>query len=352
VSAGLVVLGSWKGINLILLLAYGLVALFVVNAAIAWRGPLRLRASRVDTGPVFAGTPAERVVELSNPTDQPLAGGWVREGGAGVRLFWPAGRLGPGETIRLTRPIRLPDRGRIAFEPLLVRGGFPFGLVRFHREWGGPAELVVLPRLGRLHLGHFQRWLERTTRGDGRSRPRAQQIPVAEAAVHGLRPYRAGDSPRLIHWRSSARRGELMVREFEEPMPHHDLLLVVDPGAAGPAAEAAVSLAATVCWEWCRHRADQVALVATSGPAVPGGTGPEHGRRLLETLAELPAGEADGVPPGLTGLAPARAPVLLVTPTPTGRLVDGLRQRAGQRLAVIDATSPPDFYSPPPPPED
>src|SRR5262249_49364986 len=63
-----------------------------------------------------------------------------------------------------------------------------------------------------------------------RRRRRPRRHPTAQAEFHGLRAFRSGDSPRWIHWRTSARCGELMVREFEDVPPDH-LVLVVEPVA-------------------------------------------------------------------------------------------------------------------------
>jgi len=60
------------------------------------------------------------------------------------------------------------------------------------------------------------------------SRRRPRVHPTAQAEIHGVRSYRSGDNPRLIHWRTSARRGELMVRELED-VPSDNLLVIVDP---------------------------------------------------------------------------------------------------------------------------
>jgi uncharacterized protein (DUF58 family) len=63
--------------------------------------------------------------------------------------------------------------------------------------------------------------------------------------VRAVRPYVPGDAARLVHWPTSARRGELVVREHEPP-PAVGIALVVDLSAGGPAAEAAASRAAGI----------------------------------------------------------------------------------------------------------
>src|SRR5205823_2790744 len=73
---------------------------------------------------------------------------------------------------------------------------------------------------------------------------------------------------------------------------HHDLLLIVEPFAPvrdSNAVDAAVSLAATVCWAWSQEAGDRVAL-AVIGPepvVVPGGDGPRAVAAALEALATV-----------------------------------------------------------------
>ncbi len=162
-----------------------------------------------------------------------------------------------------------------------------------------------------MHRGRFLRYLRGVEfRAEDRRR-KPQGNPTSLAEFHGLRPFRPGDSPRLVHWRTSARCGELMTREYEDA-PGQNLIVVLDTTverlkdkdetineeqgreASIPHSsllfvpfEAAVSLAATVCWEWCRRRGDRL-LVAVAGkePVVLDGlVGLDHGRRVLEALA-------------------------------------------------------------------
>src|SRR5262249_28332690 len=128
--------------------------------------------------------------------------------------------------------------------------GYPFGLVRRRIEVGPGREVLVLPRLGWVHRGRLRNYLRGGAPEDGAiRRHRPQRDPSAQAEFHGLRAWRTGDSPRSIHWRTPARRGELMVREYED-VPSDNLLLVLDPSLpARPGGadlfEQAVSLAAT-----------------------------------------------------------------------------------------------------------
>jgi uncharacterized protein (DUF58 family) len=141
-----------------------------------------------------------------------------------------------------------------------------------------------------LHRGALRALLQAPGADDRLPPAKGTRHPAAQTFFHGLRNYRPGDSPRLIHWRTSARRGEPMVREFEDP-PEDDLTLVVEAQAAGTAENAAlerlISLAATIVWEWCRQRGDRLVLALAGAEIhiVAGVTGPVLAHRALECLA-------------------------------------------------------------------
>jgi uncharacterized protein (DUF58 family) len=365
-TALLLVVGWYKGINLILLLAYTMVALVILNALGARRGLRQVTGQRNEPGLVFAGEPASpAAVEVIHDGPRPLVGWWVAEpteiraevsGPPGPTHVWPVGRLDPHQPLRVTHERVFNHRGRYRLGGVTIGSGFPFGLIHWSRPLTTDTEFVVLPRLGRIQASRLQQWLLRATREDGRAKPIPQRQPQREDTIHGLRPYRTGDSPKLIHWRTSARCNELMVREFETPVPRHELLLVVEPCPnVGPAVEAAVSLAATVAWEWCRQPRNRLSLVLVTHPTgtieVPPGTGTDHGRRVLEVLADVTGQErvdaariaaAAAVVPGTSGI-----PVLLISARRNSPLIEALTVRLGRRPAVIDVSSPPDFYTPP-----
>ena len=75
------------------------------------------------------------------------------------------------------------------------------------------SRLLVLPRLGRM----TNRWAHLAQAIDYGSQQAAGRQRPADGEFYGLRDWQPGDSRRLIHWRTSARRGGLMVRQFEQP---------------------------------------------------------------------------------------------------------------------------------------
>jgi uncharacterized protein (DUF58 family) len=348
----LVGVGLSKTINLLTLLGCVLVVAWVLNALLAGRGLRRLTGRRWLGGPIFAGTSVPVTVEVTNPGRPTVPVLRLEDGPAGRRLSWVLPALGAGETVRCAAEVEMPARGRQTWDGLLAVSGYPFGLVRRRALLAAPAEVIVWPRLGQLHRGRFRQALPRAGLARDRVRREARRHPTAHTEFHGLRDFRSGDSPRWIHWRTSARCAELMVREFED-VPTDDLILVVDParaartpaGAPCPDVEALVSLAATLCWEWCRQRGDRLVLiVAGPEPAVLDGvTGPEHARRLLDCLALLEAGpcrtlDADPLLRRLRGEALPAAPVVVLAAGPSG-LGDTLGQHLRRPVVVITAAT-------------
>src|SRR5262249_45358720 len=125
-------------------------------------------------------------------------------------------RLRGRETLHFSREVTLTPRGRHAAPPPRVVSGHPFGLTERVLTLGAGGDLLVLPALGQVHRGRLRRYLMPAGHVGARARARAIRSPAAHDEFHGLRAFRSGDSPRWIHWRTTARRGELMVREFEE----------------------------------------------------------------------------------------------------------------------------------------
>jgi uncharacterized protein (DUF58 family) len=193
----------------------------------------------------------------------------------GVGVFFPA--IGPHETVRGTYHGYLPRRGRYRFGPLRISTRFPLGLVRHSLTLDATEVLVVHPKLGRLTHDWTQVARQAATEGKG-----VQRRGPLEADFYALRDWRTGDNRRWIHWRSSARRGALVVRQFEERRSR-DLALLVDlwqplePSEEQlENVEKTVSFVATLIAEGCRQPGRRLFLslaastyLERSGPASP-----------------------------------------------------------------------------------
>ena len=146
------------------------------------------------------------------------------------------------------RPAR---RGRYFFGPLKLTTRYPMGLVERGQLFDMSEELVIHPRVGRLTSSWKQKLLNTSELVDQQSTRRG----LFDDEFQHLREFRTGDNPRAIHWRTSARRNELMVREYHQCRDQHlavflDLWLPNSPSEVQLArVELAVSFAATVCLE-------------------------------------------------------------------------------------------------------
>ena len=154
---------------------------------------------------------------------------------------------------------------------MTVRVSDPFGLIELGRAFRTTVPLTVTPRtvpLPPIPLGGA--WT-----GSGDNRPRAFATGSAEDVT--VREYRRGDDLRRVHWRSSARVGELMVRREEQPWQSRATLFLDNRLRAhrgqgiASSLEAAVSAAASIAVH-LSHRGFTVRLVTATGedPAAPG----------------------------------------------------------------------------------
>jgi uncharacterized protein (DUF58 family) len=288
-------IGWGKGVNLLVLLAYLMVLLFGLNAVLAYRGLRRLDARRLVDGPIFAGQRFVVTIEAINESKRALLAIRLTDSGPQHAIAWSVPHVDTGATLRRNFDVILPRRGLYHWGALEASSGVPFGFVAWTFRLLAREDVVVAPPLGRLHRGRLRRFLKYDNPRAEAVRTAAFPTLMARSEFHGLRPMRDGDSPRWIHWRTSARRGELMVREFEMVVSE-DLVLVVAP-PPGPRREPFLSLAATICWEWCRQRSGRIVLaVAGPGPVVlKGDNGPEFARHMLELLAML-LGSSDPAP--------------------------------------------------------
>jgi uncharacterized protein (DUF58 family) len=332
-GAALLLAGALLGERSVVQLAVFVVALPLVSALVVARERFR---------PVVARTVAPARVRRGEGTDVSLE---ITSAGRGPGATWllteqlpPAlgadqrftlARLAVGRRTVLRYRLDPRRRGRYALGPLRSRVVDPFGLVERSNPGAGTAPLLVLPRVQALGSagsldGHG---------GEGSRR---------SIAVHGeddvsIREYRRGDDLRKVHWRATARTGELKVRMEERPWRARTTVLL---DARRPAHLIAA-----------QHDADPAdslewAVEATASIAVAlGGRG--HEVRVVTEDGEL-AGSGR-VPAGPPGAAPEELLDRLATLTPSSRTdltpgVEVLRRIAGdgQVVCVLGALGPDD----------
>ncbi len=227
-----------------------LISLPVITALIARRSRYLLTSRReIVPARIQAGQSAQVSIHLENPGRVPT-GFMLLEDNVpyvlGSRARYVLDQLRPRWHRTMTYGVRSEVRGRYLIGPLTVRISDPFGFVELGRSFTTRSALVVTPAVAKLPpLPLTGDWS-----GTGDNRPRAFAAAGTEDVT--VREYRLGDDLRRIHWRSSARADELMVRREEQPHQSRATLLLdtrtVAHRGAGPASsfEYAVSAAASI----------------------------------------------------------------------------------------------------------
>ena len=192
-------------------------------------------------------------------------------------------RIERGGTRELDYPLRSDVRGKFTVGPLRLRVADVFGLVELGRSFSSSSTLVVAPKIVPLPSGA----VTGSWRGDGEGHARVAAAVGEDDA--GTRPYRDGDELRRVHWRSTARYGELMVRREEQQWRNHAVLLLdtrrrAHAGSGATSSfEFAVSAAASIGVHLAMHGFD--GQLVTDGGAAGGPGGFED--VMLDTLAVI-----------------------------------------------------------------
>ncbi len=122
--------------------------------------------------------------------------------------------LGPGQNTLVTTHLVPRYRGAVELREQRLCCSFPFGFVNRAVHVLQPQRITVYPRIGLLNRGLLARSRTFSSTGSTSSPNRG-----GADEFFGMREYIPGDSIRAIHWRRSARTGELVVREMTSNMP-------------------------------------------------------------------------------------------------------------------------------------
>jgi uncharacterized protein (DUF58 family) len=232
---------------------------------------------------------------------------------------------------------RLPTdrRGLVRVGPLEVVVNDPFGLVQVATRAAPEVQLTVLPHVDTIPPMPY------TSAHDPQAGVRQLNVLGRTGEeFYALRPYVVGDDLRRIHWPSSARTDELLVRQNELPWQGRTTVLLDVRAAAhqGESIELAVSAAASVVTATAR-RQDLVRLVTTGGTDTDFAPGSDHVNALMEHLAVLEL-SSDGslarTVDLLSGRSSGGALVAIVASVPPEdlRRLRGLRSRYGSVTIV------------------
>jgi uncharacterized protein (DUF58 family) len=319
--------------------------LLVVVVAWAWvrlaNRPFRIRRGWGDREHL-EGDDVPVVVELdASGSVQPAAATLVERVGRLGEQRQALRRHGRRLSVRYVLA-RLP-RGRYAFEDVRVEIADPFGLESVAVALPAPGALLVYPRLVRL---------ERLFSETGAHAHDGRRLLLRRHSgfeLHGVREYEQGESLRRVHWRSTARRGQLMVKELEDA-PRDEIAVLLDADASavvGESFDVQVRAAGSILDSYV-HRGRRAVLVVNSErrDVQQVHSAAADWRRALELLA---AAEPTGRSTVARLLAEHDGPaaraleLAVVTARLEPELVDRLVQRALSRRKVslvhIDAAS-------------
>ena len=224
----IVLIAAINSASNILYILFGLmVGAFLAAALFARLSLRRLTLSRALPDHLIAGEPAEIEYRIENP-----------------KRLWPAfavrleemnlsmpGRGTPAAAYFLHVPPRstatafariiAPRRGLLPLSAIRLRSSFPLGLLVRFRRLTLPGQLLIYPRVGTLHRRIALAYRDAVESGTMTSQRRG-----GNDEFYGLREYRPGDNIRAIHWRSTARTRQLMVKELTANAPPQMIVLL------------------------------------------------------------------------------------------------------------------------------
>ncbi len=318
----------------------------LVSVGLAWASlglarPVRLRR-QLPEGRLIEGDDVSVSLEVELPGRIPAASVSLIERVAGEQRETQLTRRNGRYSGRYVQRAVARGRHRVEHVQLVLEDAFE--LARRQRSVPEEATLVVYPRLTEL-AGLFSesglRWW------DGR---RLLLRRAAGFELHGVREYERGDSLRAVHWPSTARRGDLMVKDLEDA-PRAEVAVVLDghgvPVFGRPPEtpfDAQVRAAGSIVLAHVR-RGGTAQLVVNCSPQVTVQVSSRRG--LDEALEQLATARPNGLRGVETLLAGPRrlevAGITVVTTNLSNLLTDALARRAAARqgaaLVYVDAAS-------------
>lgn len=260
------------------------IALLGVAAILPARSLQSLTISRMSIFPVTAGTELEISLVIHNPTNRVQTLFQVQD----LAPFHPlqppitaVESIAPQSEYRWVYHQPTEQRGVYQWERIALRSGAPIGLFWCQRYRQAGAIAYVYPQVLKLSQCPLIDGMGSSDLSTNRPSSSRYLEMANEGVTRSLRPYRYGDSMRLVHWRTSARFGEFQIRELEIDRGGQDVVIYLDSGATWNAVdfERAV-IAACSLYFYADRLANLNVKLWTAGTGLISGA-----RRVLETLA-------------------------------------------------------------------
>lgn len=330
-SAALVLLGRLLGLTELYAIGAAIGLLAVVCGLWVALRRLDIAVTRsVRPSRVHAGNPCTVEIQLRNRSGRATPVLRLLDpvtGTAGADLMLAP--IGLRKTTSVAYRLPTTKRGIVAVGPMQVAMSDPFGLTSTRSPAAPPVEVTVLPRVDEIPP------LPRSVGPDPDGSAETGSLGRSGEDFAALRPYIVGDDLRRVHWPSSARTGDLLVRQHDVPWQGR-VCVVLDlrrQSADDVTFERVVSAAASVLRAHIR-RGDHVRLVTTTGVDSGYGLGASHLDGLLEHLAVVARTTAGSLRMAMELVERgASGAVVLVTGTISGGDVE-LFERSGRAVSL------------------
>jgi len=313
------------GNNLLYLLLGAMLGFIGLSGWLSERILLRLVISRRTPRGVTVENPIRITYSVANRKRWfPTLAVYLIEPGLPEPAF--IGRVGAGQSVTVSSENRFVRRGVYPLSTLTLSTSFPFGMFTKERDIPLPGELVIWPRTDRP--------VRLPAPPGRRGRPQFSDssggAPGARGEYRGLREYRGGDDPRDIHWRTTAKIGTPVIREYDQDATETLRICLDTRSQPGDAAEVAIEIAAALAAQAFRA-GRRFGITTCASDLAPDG-GPGQLERVLDLLARV------DFEPSAPHLAPPIDPMgcVLVSPSaarrgPYGVYIDPARSSAGPR---------------------
>ncbi|MDX1566564.1 MAG: DUF58 domain-containing protein [Longimicrobiales bacterium] len=267
------------GNNLLFLILGAMLGSIVLSSWLSEQTIRDVEVRRQTPRAAVVGEPARIQYEVKNHKRWiPSLAMEIREAGLPTAAFLP--RLDGGDTDVARSEHRFVRRGVYPLDVVTISTSFPFGLFRKERDVELPGELIVWPRSDREVppvAAEGERGVRRPAGRRGSAGSRGE--------YRGLREYRPGDDPRAIHWRSTARLGDPVIREFEEDASESVWICLDTRGDDEELVEETVEIAASLAARF--QRAGRRFALTTPDREIGPSDGPAQIERTLDALARV-----------------------------------------------------------------
>jgi len=281
-------------------------ALLAIASILPLRSLSGISVRRRPIQPVSAGDQLTIELEISNQTTQPKTLLQVQDVlpyVLGQSVPAPIEILPPQASYRWVYDHSTQRRGIYRWQTVYLRTATPLGLFWCRRQRDVPATAIVYPTVLPLTSCPIVDEMGEEASNQFYSQRRFQV--ATEGMTRSLRPYRMGDPTRLIHWRTSARYGELRVRELEVVTGGQEIIIALDSAAAWQEDnfEQAVIAAASLYFYSQRQQLNVKLWTGLTGLV-------QGERVVLEALAEIEMGQEPVASP------PFNRPVIWLSQNP------------------------------------